>query len=174
LFKTRLRAEADRETEQLKNALQITASEHQIRFEKLYERRAIVVADLYELLVEMHDAGARFAFQHSTENLEMADEKRRALYTFYARQRIYIPEHLCELLDKMVDEISRQTVVVDVYRDGYSPTSQALAERNKAMIDAVRAYEQEIPKLKKAVDTEFRKLLGETAPKVGIEQPANG
>jgi hypothetical protein len=173
-FKARLQKESNKEIEQLKSALQISASEHQIRFEKLYERRAFVIAELYSLLVDMHDTGARFVFQHNDANLEVADEKRRALYTFYAKQRIYIPEHICGLLDQMVDEISKQTITVDVYREGYCPTPRSAEDRRNAMVNAVKAYEQEIPRLKKAIDAEFRKLLGETPFHSDIPKIATG
>lgn len=170
-FKARLQKESDKEIEQLKSALQITASEHQIRFEQLHEKRAFVIAELYSLLVEMHDAGAQFVFQRNDANFEVAEEKRRALRMFYAKQRIYIPEHICDLLDKMVKEISKQTITVDVYRNDYSPTPQAAEDRRNALVTAVKAFEQEIPRLKQAVDAEFRKLLGETP--ASIQDPTD-
>jgi hypothetical protein len=37
----------DAEIERLKTSLQMTALEHQVRFSKLHEKRAKVIADLY-------------------------------------------------------------------------------------------------------------------------------
>src|SRR5207244_3410263 len=108
-----------------------------------------------------HDAGAQFAFQHSTPLLAVADEKRKELFIFYAKHRIYFPEHICLLLDRMINEISGLTITVDAYRDGYHPTPESAAEWNKTMINVVKSYETELPKLKNAIDAEFRKLLGE-------------
>jgi hypothetical protein len=45
-FKSRLKAEADIEIERLKSSLQMTAIEHQVRFSKLHERRAELIAEL--------------------------------------------------------------------------------------------------------------------------------
>src|SRR5947208_2204142 len=50
-FKAELKANADVSIERLKSALQMAAVEHQVRFSKLHEKRALVVADLYELFV---------------------------------------------------------------------------------------------------------------------------
>jgi hypothetical protein len=45
-FKTRIKADADIEIERLKSSLQIVATEHQVRFTKLHEKRAEIIADL--------------------------------------------------------------------------------------------------------------------------------
>jgi hypothetical protein len=47
-FKSQLKADADVSIERLKSTLQMTALEHQVRFSKLHEKRALVVADLYD------------------------------------------------------------------------------------------------------------------------------
>jgi len=51
-FKAKLKADGDMEIEKLKNSLQMVAFEHQVRFSKLHETRAEVIADLYKRLVE--------------------------------------------------------------------------------------------------------------------------
>jgi hypothetical protein len=60
MFKTRIKADADIEIERVKNSLQIVAIEHQVRFAKLHEKRAQVIADLYKQLVDLHRHGAFF------------------------------------------------------------------------------------------------------------------
>jgi len=59
-FKTRLKADADAEIERLKHSHQITALEHQVRFSKLRERRAEIIAELYRRLVEVDEEGRLF------------------------------------------------------------------------------------------------------------------
>lgn len=49
-FKAELKANADMEMEKLKHSLQRIAVEHQVRFSKLHEKRAEVIADLYRRL----------------------------------------------------------------------------------------------------------------------------
>ena len=51
-FQFELKAKADSATEQLKSDLQIRTIEHQVRFSRLHEKRANVIADLNGLVVE--------------------------------------------------------------------------------------------------------------------------
>jgi len=46
-FKARLKADGDAEIEKLKHSLEKVAVEHQVRFSKLHEKRAEIIADLY-------------------------------------------------------------------------------------------------------------------------------
>jgi len=48
--KAQLKAQSDVEIEQLKSRLNIAATEHQITFTNLHERRAEVIAEMYSLL----------------------------------------------------------------------------------------------------------------------------
>jgi hypothetical protein len=47
-FKTRIQADANIEIERLKSSLQVVAMEQQVRFTKLHEKRAEIIADLYK------------------------------------------------------------------------------------------------------------------------------
>jgi len=53
MFKGQLKASADAEIERLKVSLQMSALEHEVRFSKLHEKRAEVIAELYGRLVEI-------------------------------------------------------------------------------------------------------------------------
>ncbi len=53
VFRTQLRADADKEIERLKNSLQMVAVEHQVRFSKLHEKRAEIMAELYKRLATL-------------------------------------------------------------------------------------------------------------------------
>lgn len=59
-FKVSLSAASSEASERLKHELQMVAHEHQVRFSKLHERRAEVIANLYSLLVEAQWAGQSF------------------------------------------------------------------------------------------------------------------
>ena len=59
-FKATLKADADREIESLKHSLQMIATEHQVRFSKMHERRAEVIEDLYKKLTHLYLDGQRF------------------------------------------------------------------------------------------------------------------
>ncbi|MDH5731054.1 MAG: hypothetical protein OEZ58_18885, partial [Gammaproteobacteria bacterium] len=53
-FKADLKAKSDSTIEQLKNALEMKATEHQIRFSNLHEKRAETIAEAYALLADLH------------------------------------------------------------------------------------------------------------------------
>jgi len=53
-FKARLKADADTEIERLKNSLQMAATEHQVRFSKMHEKRAKVIEDVYTKLTDAY------------------------------------------------------------------------------------------------------------------------
>jgi hypothetical protein len=59
-FKAGLKADADIEIEKLKHSLEKIAVEHQVRFSKLHEKRAEVIADLYARLVDAERTGDHF------------------------------------------------------------------------------------------------------------------
>ena len=46
-FKARIKADADIEIEKLKSSLQISATERQVMFAKLHEKRAEIIGELY-------------------------------------------------------------------------------------------------------------------------------
>src|SRR5215469_2717812 len=59
-FKIEIKANADAEIERLKNSLQMAALEHQVRFSKLHEKRADVIREVYERLVEVYEQSRIF------------------------------------------------------------------------------------------------------------------
>jgi hypothetical protein len=62
-FKAQLKASADAEIERLKVSLQMSALEHEVRFSKLHEKRAEVIAELYGRLVEISTLVHQYAYE---------------------------------------------------------------------------------------------------------------
>src|SRR5215469_2732514 len=62
-FKAQLKASADTEIERLKVSLQMSALEHEVRFSKLHEKRAEVIAELYGRLMEISRLVRQYAFE---------------------------------------------------------------------------------------------------------------
>src|SRR5882672_1534189 len=59
-FKVQLESRAAVEVERLKASLQLVATEHQIQFAKLHEKRALVIAELYTRLIETRRTAGEF------------------------------------------------------------------------------------------------------------------
>jgi hypothetical protein len=90
-LKAELKAEGDVSIEQLKGRLQLAATEHEVRFSNLHQKRAEVIADLYQRLVKVSLAGERFVYQLSLSNEEYLEtlDRIQEFATFYETNRIY-------------------------------------------------------------------------------------
>ena len=167
-FKIQLKADADSTIERLKNSLQMAALEHQVRFSNLHEKRAVVIAEVYQRLVEAERGGWRVVLvegQHNnTQKQEEAkrdnDERMYEISFFIEKNRIYLPERICASLKSFLDTMSIHVIKVGVYGSIEYPTPDTLKERNKVLLEAYQAFEREIPAARRALEDEFRKILG--------------
>ncbi len=178
-FKTELKAQADKSIEQLKNSLQMTALEHEVRFSKLHERRAEVIEELYGRLVALQKDAQHFAIG---EGYTPDKQKQDAAYLmiesaifdlsdFIELRRIYLPEQFCASSKIFLEAIRKHTIAVWVNGSvGYDPMPHVLEERRVVFKEAYRACEQDIPALRSLLEYEFRKLLDPETPK----QPTGG
>jgi hypothetical protein len=165
-FKITLQSRADVEIERIKASLQMVATEHQVRFAKLHERRAMVIAELYGYLVETPAHAGEFIFQNvrDREQAAKAQSKVWELYRFINLNRIYLPEPVCVMLDKFESILRKSILFVDVHWTQIEhPTTQTIEDRNKVMLEACSALESDLPAIRTELVKEFRVLLGETA-----------
>ncbi len=100
-FESEIKAKADATIEHLKTELQLKTIEHQVRFSKLHERRATVIAELNGHLVE-----ALWEAESFLSPMEWAGEpdkkekhitamnKLAELYRYFDKHRIYLPVEL--------------------------------------------------------------------------------
>jgi len=166
-FKITLQSKADVELEKLRNSLQLAATEHQIRFANLHEKRALVIADLYSRLVQTRGDVARFILIDPRDP-KIADEthqKTLDLLNFITLNRIYLPERVCELIDEFELTLRKSAINVNVFwtrlseHTRLSPENQLM--QNKVMNEAVTFIESKSPEMLKELVREFRVLLGE-------------
>ena len=97
-FKVELKSTSDTAIERLKADLQRAAFEHQVRFSKLHEKRAEVIAQLYKYLAETTWAIEDFVqpFEGEPSRKEKYDptwNKIVECYRFLDQHRIYYSEH---------------------------------------------------------------------------------
>jgi hypothetical protein len=160
-----LKFRGDASIEQLRSELQQAAIEHQVRFSNLHEKRATLIADLYKRLVEAFWDCERFVFQighreHQEEYL--ATHKRICdFYVFVETHRIYLPERVCASLANFISVLKKP--VIDVYVYGGTidyPDQQTMKERKEAFMTAYEVFKNDIPAARKALEDEFRKILG--------------
>jgi hypothetical protein len=165
-FKARLKADADIEIEKLKNSLQIVAVEHQVRFSKLHSERAEVIAALYKSLVTVFTEGHLFVLtggfpgEGQREKYNVMAHKIEDFCSYAEVHRIYLPESLCNLVDEFVNPLRKAIIGVGVYGGIDNPTERTMTERRDVMMEALTAFESKIPAARKALESEFRTILG--------------
>jgi len=175
-FKAELSAASSATTEHLKHELQRAALEHQVRFSKLHERRAEVIAELYGLLVEAHWASQSFISlaewsgePSKQEKYVAAINKTAEFYRFFDKNRIYLPEALCRQLEQFFRNIRSKVIEFGVYvthDTGHGPP-HFTKEKMEVWIKAHEYFEKEIPGARAALEAELRGILGASAASGG-------
>ena len=162
-FKVQLESRAAVEVERLKASLQLVATEHQIQFAKLHEKRALVIAELYTRLIETRRTAGEFILGDVQDPERSASAMRAVwdLYGFIELNRIYLPEVVCAQVDKFEAKLRKSVLFTTSYWTRIKhPTPQTVEQRNKVLLEACEVLESELPNLLTELQTDFRKLLG--------------
>jgi hypothetical protein len=162
----RLKSSFQLELERVRNSLQLIAIEHQVRYSRLHERRAELVAELYELLQETYWIAQEFTLFHfnDSERGSGAHAKVIQLYRFIELHKLYFSPRVCRLLLEIDGKIRHSIVQAEVFlRSDDLPTSHS-PELLKQRLDATKqVYEEiqtDIPAAMSALAQEFRAILG--------------
>ena len=143
------------------------------RFSRLHEKRGEVIAQLYANLDEL--VKAVYSFVHLAEwaGEPSKDEKRKiageALKKFqdhFDKNRIYFSETLCYKIDNFVREFTQPAAKYAIYLKMSEDTDGSVRkEKDEAWFSAYNKMEKDVPETKKAIENEFRSLLGVEEPK---------
>lgn len=168
-FKSTLKAEAEAASQKLRHELEKASIEHQVRFSKLHEKRAEVIAELYSLLVQAHWDISSFVSPMEMHGEPDKLEKYVAamnsvadFYRYFDKQRIYIPENLCNQINEFVQEMRRKAIGFGIYvhYDDKTLLDHTYKEKQKAWADAWEYLDQKVPDAKIALENELRGILG--------------
>lgn len=168
-FKAELAANSSAASDRLKHDLHLVALEHQVRFSKLHERRAEVVAEAYALLVEAHWSSADFVSpieyagdSSKQEKYVNAMKKGTEFYRYFDKNRIYLPQALCDQLQTFIQNMRREVVGFGVYvtnDEEYVP-DHAIRSKLEAWTRASKFFDSEVPSAKAALEAELRTIIG--------------
>jgi len=167
-LKYELKSKGDASIEQLKSRLQQAALEHQVRFSKLHEKRAQVIDDVYQLLVDLQTGYAQFLlvdrYEHDPEKLLEGRNKINKSMVDAAivieKHRIYLPKDVCASLKAFVENMMRNASDVGIYANiGNYATTETVKERQAVFEAAYEALQRDFPIARAALETEFRSLL---------------
>jgi hypothetical protein len=164
-FKMEMKAKSDAEIERLRNALQMAALEHQVRFSKLHEKRAEVVAKLYALLVELQYAGQRYvsvgAYEPKRDDeFSKTAAKVHEVFLFIEEHQIYLPDRVCTLLAEFVETVNKSVAGVQAYEKYTDGSANFRREKIQVLKGAAEAFEKRIPAVREALKDEFRTIVG--------------
>jgi hypothetical protein len=163
-YKSVLKKEADKEIESLKVSLNIEASEHQIRFAKLQERRASIIEETYKKIVSLENSAAYLTTEVETEDYarlkEKADEFIDEFFefnSFFEAHAIYFPGNIAKKVkdfNYLIFDFSINTV--------YHSKPEDIKKFIKAFRGKEKSFESRNQEIKRFLESEFRKLLGVT------------
>jgi len=159
-FKAELSSAATAEAERLKHDLQLGALEHQVRFSKLHERRAEVIAELYALLNEVHTTSQWFVTTAKPEDYPPSVQSINEFYRYFNAKKIYLPAPLCPKFEELIKKMHIYTGEFSAYvkvADEHHPN--VLRDKLPAWIKAGRHFDQDIPPAREALEAELRALL---------------
>ena len=163
--KATLKAQSDVEIEKLKSNLSLVTLEHQIRFSKLHELRASVIAETYEKLKDLHFKLCEYVeiFEPAggkprSERRESAVAAHEVFRNYFQAKLIFFPKKTADKLEVINQELVRVfnnfTFEVDMApKTGGNPAEKWIQIFQKLNGDIGRALEE--------IEVEFRNLLGD-------------
>lgn len=171
-FKNQIKAESDKNIEAFKNALQMAAFEHQVRFSKLHEKRADVIAEIYKLIVESNNSiynvllPARFEGQPSDEEMiKDATSKLNMCLNSYDINRIYLREESCKIVQKLIDKLRKPYQNYIIYKEQKPFNRDEMKERHAVLFKAWESItNDEFTIVFDVLTNEFRNILGVIEP----------
>lgn len=161
--KAQLKAQSDIEIEKLRSQLSIAATEHKVRFSKLYEKRARVIAQTYALLKKLYVCLGEYVNIVQLPNAPPKEEQRKAaaeahqnFRSYYITRAIFFPQKTASKLEEIDLELVRtfNQFVIGV------EMSKKPDSTNK-WIDIFNRVEGEIKTALDELEDEFRRLLGD-------------
>lgn len=167
-FKATLLSESSAATEKLRHGLSLAAVEHQVSFAKLHERRAEVIAEAYDKLVEAYWSMESFVspveFGGEPTKLEKYQDamtKARDYFRYFDKNRIFLPAELCGRLDEFLQGMRTKVVGFGVWlqMERQHPPEVTGNKKFEAWLEAGKYFETEAPKARRLLEDELRAIL---------------
>ncbi|MDP8239905.1 MAG: hypothetical protein P9X24_12510 [Candidatus Hatepunaea meridiana] len=161
--KAQLKSQMDVEIEKLKSSLSIAAAERNIKFSKLHEKRASVIAETYSLLNELYRAVDNYVkvFEPAggkprKERCKIAVKALQALRKYYSKRIIFLPQSMVEKIRKIDIELAKTFLEFANDIDSQEGTGNT-----KQWYKIFERMKGEIKDAFGELENEFRKLLGD-------------
>lgn len=160
-----LKSQSDVEIERLKSQLALVGIEHQIRFSKLHEMRAEIVADTYEKLKDLHHKLGEYVQIFEPAGGKPKNERRQAAYEshesfrgYFQTKLIFFPKSTADKLEKINLDLVR---AFNNFTFGVEMAPQVGGNSTEKWMEVFEAVTGEIKEALGEIEEEFRELLGE-------------
>ena len=161
--KAQLKAQSDIEIEKLRSQLNITATEHEVRFARLHERRAEVIAETYSLLKDLYLLLADYVKifepagdKSKEERRSLAKAAHQAFRAYYTSRLVFFPKAAANKLEA-IDFQLVQTFNEFVFGVEMAKETSTI----KKWTEIFERVGSEIKTALSELEDEFRRLLGD-------------
>jgi hypothetical protein len=161
--KAQLRAQSDIEIEKLRSQLSMAATEHQIRFSGLHDKRAEVVAKTYALLQRLYDTLGSYVNIVEFSGTLSRDERRQEAIDAHKAFIEYYPNHLIFLPKSTAEKINLiNRLLVNTYNDFYLTIDRPIGSGDSSKwLEIYQRVGGEVKAALDGLEDEFRRLLGD-------------
>jgi hypothetical protein len=170
-YKSQLSFENAKQIESLKTQLQISAKEHDIRFNKLHEIRAGILSELFILLANLKTPLSQLSFplQHLIRtpeidrqpivgHAESLHQASKVASDYFAKHQLYFPQDLSYQIETLIGDIEAlSSWFLKLLKEA---SKEELVKSLPDISDRLREASQDLIILKSRMRKEFRSMLG--------------
>lgn len=163
--KAELKRDSDILIERTRSKLSISAKENELKFARLQERRAEVIAEVYAKIHKLYFLFGACILMFSrgdaagnNSRLDAATAARSDLYQYYSVRIIFLPQKTAENLQKLDEEI---TMTLGKFARRVNNTEQWNDKTDQDWIEICNHMTGEIKNIKIELENEFRQLMGD-------------
>jgi len=159
---------ANKRLEEFKSTLSVLQSKQT----SLHNKRLEIIEELYSKLVELNNSMAILTNplkqtnkdfeEYEKELTENASSSYNSFNSFYQKNKIYFNENTNKIIDEILNGF--HTAFWDYnqfnfYKNTGVTDREEIIKSRKKMMDSYKSVKDEIPKVRKKLEEEFRKLL---------------
>jgi hypothetical protein len=165
--------ELNQNFEDYKNKLEILRLEHEIKYSSLHIKRLDVIESLYKRIVNVNQSMQAYtaAVKEGGENFEEEEKKRVdkvntnfiAFVSYYTEHKIYFKEEVCGMIENIKNLLWKNASEYSLSMDMIKMPGMDSGTRKeliKNIRSATKTISEEIPKMEKELEKEFRLLIG--------------
>ena len=144
--------------------LERAALEHQVRFTRLHETRAEVIAGIYRRLAQAQRCFEALVspFQHAgspdtNDRLRSAQDAGNEFIQYFDENQIYLDKDTCQLIAVFNEEMRNSFITFWVFV--VQQQGQPTADQVEKWSEAWKILREKVPPIRKAIEDKFREML---------------